>query len=168
MYARAKSDCDLCVCVRGGGVANCQYPIKRRVSSSRNTYNKPTDNSKREGRGEFIVENLTDSAPPPLVHSYRLGLVSWRCQVRIPVRPDICHRGCAYSVLQTVQRSGVYGAAYGTVHYEEPLKLFEIRVGHSPSFGLPFARYFHNCAESDVKQYSYILTASSVMDASRL
>ena len=37
----------------------------------------------------------------------------------------------------TVQRPGVYSAAYGTVHYKEPLKSFEIRVGHSPSFGLP-------------------------------
>ena len=34
-------------------------------------------------------------------------------------------------------RHGVYSAAYGTVHYKEPLKSFEIRVGHSPGFGLP-------------------------------
>ena len=26
--------------------------------------------------------------------------------------------GCAYTVLQTVQRPGVYGAAYGTLHYK--------------------------------------------------
>ena len=26
---------------------------------------------------------------------------------------------------------GVYIAAYGTVHYKEPLKSIEIRVGHS-------------------------------------
>ena len=51
--------------------------------------------------------------------------------------PDICHRGCAYTVLQTVQRYGVYSAAYGIVHYKEPLKSFKIRVGHSPGFGLP-------------------------------
>ena len=75
--------------------------------------------------------------PAPMAHSYRLGLVIWRYQVRIPVGPDICHRGCAYTVLQTVQRPGVYSAAYGTVHYKEPLKSFEIRVGHSPGFGLP-------------------------------
>ena len=25
---------------------------------------------------------------------------------------DICHRGCAYTVLQTVQRHGVYSAVY--------------------------------------------------------
>ena len=58
--------------------------------------------------------------------------------VRIPVGPDICHRGCANTVLQTVQRHGVYGVAYGTVHCTEPLKSFEIRVGHSPGFGLPY------------------------------
>ena len=42
-----------------------------------------------------------------------------------------------YTVLQTVQRHGVYSFAYSTVYYEEPLKSFEIRVGRSPSFGLP-------------------------------
>ena len=68
----------------------------------------------------------------PMAHSYRLGLV-----VQIPIGTDICHRGCAYTVLQTVQRHEVYSAAYGTVHYKEPLKSFEKRVGHSPGFGLP-------------------------------
>ena len=77
-----------------------------------------------------------------MAHSYRLGLVTWGYQVRSPVGTDICHRGCAYTVLQTtvlqtVQRNGVYSAAYGTVHYKEPLKSFEIKVGHSPGFGLP-------------------------------
>ena len=43
-------------------------------------------------------------------------------QVRIPVGPDICHRGCAYTVLQTVQRHGVYIAVYGTVYYKEQFK----------------------------------------------
>ena len=56
--------------------------------------------------------------------------------VRIPVRPDICLFGCAYTLIQTVQRHGVC-SAYGTVHYKEPSKSFEIRVGHSPCFGLP-------------------------------
>ena len=72
-----------------------------------------------------------------MAHSYRLGHVTLRYQVRIPVGTDICHRGCAYTVLQTVKRHGVYSAPYGTVHYKEPLKSFEIRVGHSPGFGLP-------------------------------
>ena len=35
------------------------------------------------------------------------------------------HRGCAYTVLQTVQRYGLYSAVYGTVQYEEPLKSFD-------------------------------------------
>ena len=55
--------------------------------------------------------------------------------MRIPVGTDICHRGCAYTVLQIVH--GVYSVAYGTVHFKEPLKSFEIRIGHSPGFGLP-------------------------------
>ena len=69
-----------------------------------------------------------------MAHSYRLGLVTWGYQVWIPFRTDICHRGCAYIVFQTVQRHGVYSAAYGTVHYKEPLKSFEIiRLRHRPS-----------------------------------
>ena len=91
----------------------------------------------------------TAKLPASMAHSYRLGLVTWRYQVRIMVGPDIyhrgpdiCHRGCAYTytVLQTVQRHGVYSAAYGTqpVRYKEPLKSFEIIVGHSPGFGLSF------------------------------
>ena len=44
-------------------------------------------------------------------HSYRLGHVTWRYQARIPVGPNICHRGCAYTLLQTVQRQGVYSAS---------------------------------------------------------
>ena len=59
------------------------------------------------------------------------------CNLEVPVGPDICHRDFAYTVLQTVQRPVVYSAAYGTVHYKEPLKSFEVRVGHSLGFGLP-------------------------------
>ena len=72
-----------------------------------------------------------------MAHSYRLGLVTWGYQVRMPVGTDNCLCGCAYTVLQTVQRYGVYSAVYGTLHYKEPLKSFEIRVGHSPRFVLP-------------------------------
>ena len=72
-----------------------------------------------------------------MAHSYRLGLVTSRDQVRIPIRPDICHCGCAYTVLQTAQMPGVYSAAYSTVHNKKRLKSFEIRVGHCPGFGLP-------------------------------
>ena len=66
-----------------------------------------------------------------------LGFVTWGYQVRNSVGTDICHLGCAYTVLQTAQRHGVYSAAYGTAHYKEPLKSFEIRVGYSPGFRLP-------------------------------
>ena len=72
-----------------------------------------------------------------MTHSYRLGLITWRYQVRVPVWKDICRRGCAYTVRQTVKRPGVYSTACGTVHYKEALKSFEIRVGHSPGFGFP-------------------------------
>ena len=60
------------------------------------------------------------------------------------VGPDICHRGCAYTVLQAVQRPGVYSGAYGAVHYKEPLKSSEIRVERGPGFG-PFL-YFRDIA----------------------
>ena len=63
-----------------------------------------------------------------MAHSYRLGLVTWSYQVRIPVGSDICHRGCAYTVPQTIQRHGVHSVVYGTVHYKEPLKSFEIII----------------------------------------
>ena len=69
-------------------------------------------------------------------HLYRLGLVTWRYQVRVPVGPDICHRGCAYTVLQTIQKPGGYSAAYGSANYKQQLKSFEIRVRHNLGFGL--------------------------------
>ena len=77
------------------------------------------------------------SWPALMAHSYRLGLVTWRYQVRFPVGPIICYRWYAYTVLQTVQISGLYSAAYGTVHYKKPLESVKIRVGHIPGFGLP-------------------------------
>ena len=59
------------------------------------------------------------------------------------------------TVLTTVQWRGVYSAAYGTVHYIEPLKSFVIRGEHSLGFGLPSVAILHDCAESAVKLYSY-------------
>ena len=41
-----------------------------------------------------------------MAHSYRLGFITWVYQVQISVGTDICDRGCAYTVLQTVQRHG--------------------------------------------------------------
>ena len=61
-----------------------------------------------------------------------------------PGRPDICHGGCAYTALRTVQRPGVCSDAYGTVHYKEPLN----------SFGFPSVAILPQCAENDAKQYS--------------
>ena len=48
---------------------------------------------------------------------------------------------------------GVYSAAYGNVHYKEPLKSFEIRVGHIPGFGLPSVAILTTLCG---KQYSLI------------
>ena len=45
--------------------------------------------------------------------------------VQIPAGSSVCHRGYAYTVLQTVQMHGVCGALYGTVHYKEPLESFD-------------------------------------------
>ena len=56
------------------------------------------------------------SHPGPQIESY------W---VRILVGSDVCYRGCTYTVLQTVQRPGLCSDVYGTVHYKEPLKLFD-------------------------------------------
>ena len=91
-----------------------------------------------------IVANDTLSSGRPRYGSFvSTGACNLEVPVSNPVGPDICHRGCAYTVLQTVQRNGVYSAAYGTVHYnygtvqyKEPLKSFKIRVGHSLGFGL--------------------------------
>ena len=63
------------------------------------------------------------------------------------------HRGCVYTVLQTVQRHGVWSD--GTVHYEEPLKLFDKSRALSPFL---LSRYCHDCAESNVMQYSLEIT----------
>ena len=45
-----------------------------------------------------------------------------------------------------------WSAAYGIVHYKEPLKSFGIRVGHSPGFWRPFVAILHEYAENDVKK----------------
>ena len=60
-----------------------------------------------------------------MAHSVRLWLETQKYWVRIPAGSDICHRGCAYIVLQAVQRPGVLSVVYGTVHYKEPLKSFD-------------------------------------------
>ena len=44
---------------------------------------------------------------------------------------------------------------YGTVYNKEPLKLFDMSRALSPFL---FSRYCHDCAESNVKQYSLEIT----------
>ena len=36
-------------------------------------------------------------------------------------RSETCDRGCAYTMLQTVQMTRVCSAVYGTVHYKDSL-----------------------------------------------
>ena len=43
----------------------------------------------------------------------------------------ICHRGCAYAVLRTVQRSGVCVAVYGTVQIQAVVLRFSPYTGCS-------------------------------------
>ena len=46
------------------------------------------------------------------------GFESWN-------ESDICHRGCACAVLQTVQRPRVCSVVYGIVRYKEHVKSFD-------------------------------------------
>ena len=61
-----------------------------------------------------------------IVHMSRRVRARWletqRYWVRIPVGVDVCRRGCAHTVLQTVQRPAVCCAGYGSVHDKEPFK----------------------------------------------
>ena len=59
-----------------------------------------------------------------MAHSILLWLETQSYCVQILVVSDVGHRGCDYTVLQTVQRHGVCSDIYGTVHYKEPLKLY--------------------------------------------
>ena len=117
----------------------------------------PQYNDDKLPKQVFVLNNAPLKWPAPMAHSPRLGLVTWRYEVRVPVGADICHRGCAYTMLQNVQRYGVYSAAYGTVHYKEPLKSFEIRVVHIvPASGFLLSRYCNDRAKSDIKQFSHL------------
>ena len=74
----------------------------------------------------LIILGMVGNWPAPMAHSYRLGLVTWGYKVRIPVGTDISHRGCAYTMLQTVQRHGEYTAAHGIVRYSQgPFSKFQ-------------------------------------------
>ena len=60
-----------------------------------------------------------------MAHLVQLCFETQRYWFRIPAVSDVWHRGCAYTVFQTVQRHGVRSVVYGTVHYKEPLNLFD-------------------------------------------
>ena len=71
--------------------------------------------------------------------------------------------GCIFVIVvvhiqgsKTVQMHGVYRNFFGTVHFKESSKSFEIRVGHSLGFGLSFVAILPQCAERDIKKYSLI------------
>ena len=60
-----------------------------------------------------------------MAHLVQLWLENQRYWFRILAGSDVCHRGCANTVLQTFQRPGVRSVVYVIKHYEEPLKLFD-------------------------------------------
>ena len=51
-----------------------------------------------------------------MTHSIRLWLDTQMYWVRIPAGSDVCHWSCAYTMLQTVQRPGVYSVICGTIY----------------------------------------------------
>ena len=71
-----------------------------------------------------------------MAHSILMWLETQSYCVQILVGSDVTHRGCTYTVRQTVQRNKVCSDVYGTVHYKEPLKLFESRALSLHSFAI--------------------------------
>ena len=69
------------------------------------------------------------------------------------ITSPLSHSNILYNKMVDSRICGVrvYSAAYGTVHYKEPLKSFKIRVGHIPASGFLLSRYCYDCADSDVK-----------------
>ena len=68
-----------------------------------------------------------------MAHSYRLH---GACNLEVPgSNPGragyLSSWFCIYSAQNCSKAWSVYSAAYATVYYKEPLKSFEIRVGHS-------------------------------------
>ena len=89
------------------------------------------------GQNLLLLERFKQLRAVPVGSFVSTGACNLEVPGSNPARAGYFRRGCAYTVLQTVQRPGVCSAAYGTVHYKEPLKSFKIRVGHRPGFGLP-------------------------------
>ena len=55
----------------------------------------------------------------------QLWLETQRYWVRSPVRWNDCHWGCAHTVLEAFQRTGVHSALHDTVQNKNPLKSFD-------------------------------------------
>ena len=92
-----------------------------------------------------------------MAHSIRLWFETQGLLGSNPGRVGcLLSRLCIYTVLQTVQMSGVCSDIYGTVHYKESLKL----LGYIPYF---LSRYCHDYAVSNVKQYSLEITTRVYM-----
>ena len=68
-----------------------------------------------------------------MAHSYRLhGACNLEIPGSNPGRAEyLSSLFCIYSAPNCSKAWSVYSAAYVAVHYKEPLKSFEIRVGHS-------------------------------------
>ena len=99
------------------------------------------------------------------------SIVSWFCPaamahpvvarnsgywVRIPAGSDVGHRCFTYTMLQSIAKQSLecamlYISALCTI--KNP-RCHSIRVMHSPDFGLLLSRYYHDCAERDMKQHS--------------
>ena len=95
--------------------------------------------------------------PPPMAHSYRLRVVSWGYQVRIPV-------GRIFVIVAVhIQCSKLFKGMECTVllmvlcTIKNPLSHSKYEYGIVPASGFRLSRYCHDCAESDVKQYLYSL-----------
>ena len=68
-----------------------------------------------------IMYSGTGAHVPGLVSSFE----TQRYWAQIPVDLIYVIGGCAYKVLQTVQKPGVCSAVFGTVHYKAPLNSFK-------------------------------------------
>ena len=78
------------------------------------------------GTGCYIDDIVVYSMPWESHLEYLRALFERLLELGLAASGSNSGHGCAYTVLQTVQRHGVYSADYGTVHYKEPLKSFKI------------------------------------------
>ena len=81
--------------------------------------------------------------PAPIAHSYRQhGACNLEVPGLYPGRAGYLSSWlCIYSAPNCSKAWSVYSAAYATVYYKEPLKSFEIRVGHSSNQFFCDSRY---------------------------